>query len=104
VPVDALEDEEGEGAQDIEPYRSRNAIYVYSTTVLPRFQGRGFGRILKAYFLGAMSHAGFEIAIGHAREGRSFRLNKEFGAQFGAVHPNWYDTGEAYHFYTMPLR
>jgi hypothetical protein len=76
---------------------------VCSTTILPRFQGLGFGRILKAFFLGVVSRAGVSLVVGHAREGASLRLNRVFGADVRSTHANWYGTGETYYFYTLRL-
>jgi len=97
------EDAEEEGHVDLLPYRHRQAIYVYSTAIRPRWQGKGLSKILKAYFLGRAAQAGYRIAVGHAKEGRSSALNELFGARLLTRHPNWYGTGEPYWFYEMPL-
>jgi len=102
VPVrDAFKPHEQEGFEDIQPYLDRKAFYVFSTTILPRFQGRGLGKILKALMLGVVSQAGFEIVLGHARSGASLQLNRAFGAEIGVAHPNWYGSGETYYFYSL---
>ncbi len=99
----ALDDSDDEGYADLLPYRHRRAIYVYSTAIRPRWQGRGLSRILKAYFLGRAVQAGYRVAIGHAKEGRSCALNESFGARLGVRHSNWYGTGQPYRFYEMAL-
>jgi GNAT superfamily N-acetyltransferase len=82
---------------------NQEAIYVFSTTILPNFQGHGLGTILKAFFLGVASQTGFPLVLGHARSGWSVRLNETFGAQIGTAHPDWYRSGETYYFYTLAL-
>ncbi len=78
-------------------------MYVLSTTILSAFQGRGLGKVLKAYFLGLVSQAGFPLVLGHAREGRSVALNRSFGAAIHRAHPDWGGSGETYYFYTLQL-
>jgi len=93
-----------EGDEDLLPFAKERALYVYSTTVLRRYEGRGLGTILKAYVLGRAFQAGYRLAVGHAREGASVALNVRFGAELGRRHPNWYGTGDAYRFYALRLR
>jgi GNAT superfamily N-acetyltransferase len=105
VPVRAaLFDEDEDGDADVRPYRNRRALYTFSTTILPAFQRQSLGRILKAFFLGIASEAGYSLVLGHAREGGSVRLNETFGAQIGTAHPDWCGTGETYYFYALQLR
>jgi hypothetical protein len=92
---------EGPEADDVCPFRDQRAVYVLSTTILPAFQARGLGKVLKAFFLGIVSQAGFPLVLGHAREGRSVVLNQAFGAAIHRAHPDWGGTGETYYFYTL---
>jgi hypothetical protein len=94
---------EGSGMDDVYPFRDSPAIYVLSTTILPAFQGQGLGRVLKAFFLGIVSQAGYPLVLGHAREGRSVHLNRTFGAQIHGAHPDWGGSGDTYYFYTLEL-
>jgi GNAT superfamily N-acetyltransferase len=94
---------EGPGIEDVSRFRNQPAVYVLSTTILPAFQGQGLGRVLKAFFLGLVSQAGYTLVLGHAREGRSARLNRAFGAQMRRAQPDWAGTGETYYFYTLEL-
>ncbi len=104
MPTEVMNSDWEDGWNDIEPYvQSGNAFYIYSTTILQKYQGKGFGKILKAYFLGQLSRHVWNPIIGHAREGASVELNKLFGAEIGAAHPNWYGSGETYYFYTLRL-
>ena len=98
-----LEFLEGPEADDVYPFRDQRAVYVLSTTILPAFQGRGLGKVLKAFFLGIVSQAGFPLVLGHAREGPSVALNRAFGAAIHTAHPDWGGSGETYYFYTLQL-
>jgi GNAT superfamily N-acetyltransferase len=94
---------EGPEADDVYPFREQPAVYVLSTTILPAFQGRGLGKLLKAFFLGIVSQAGYSLVLGHARKGRSVELNRAFGATIHHAHPDWGGSGETYCFYTLRL-
>ncbi len=94
---------DGPGASDVYPFRDQRAVYVLSTTILPAFQGRGLGKVLKAFFLGIVSQAGFPLVLGHARAGPSVHLNQAFGAAIHTAHPDWAGSGETYYFYTLQL-
>jgi GNAT superfamily N-acetyltransferase len=78
------------------------AIYCYSTTILRRYKNRGYGRILKAAFIGRVSGE-FQRIYGHARPGASQALNRSFGARFGKTYKNWYGTGEDFRMYVLNL-
>ena len=105
VPVRAvLADDDSAGTADLRPFSRRRALYVYSTTILKRYEGGGYGKILKAYMLGRAFEAGYRWVVGHAKEGASVALNVRFGAEVGRRHRNWYGTGDAYRFYVLKLR
>jgi GNAT superfamily N-acetyltransferase len=82
--------------------RDPEAIYCYSNTILRKYQGRGYGAILKAAFIGRVSRD-FKRIYGHARQGASQALNKKFGARLGKTYKNWFDTGEDYRVYVLEL-
>ena len=104
VPIaEALRDDD-EGMADLQPYRRSRAMYVYSTAILRRYQRQGLGRVLKAYHLGRVAQAGYQLILGHARCPDSSALNVSFGAKLLARHPNWYETGELYCFYELRLQ
>ena len=48
-----------EGLQDLAAAERESAIYCHSNTILPAFQHRGFGMILKSHWLGLAAAAGF---------------------------------------------
>lgn len=96
-------DEPIEGLMDLSDSEKRQAIYCYSNTILPPFQKRGLGAILKSHWLGLVAAKGFKIVYGHARPGGSQALNARFGGAFLDVFPNWYGTGEEYKLYRLAL-
>jgi len=82
----------------------KSGIYCYSNTILPAFQGRGLGSILKAHWLGLAVGDGFEVVYGHARPGGSQALNAKFGAVFMDSFPDWGGSGEEYKLYRLVLK
>ena len=78
------------------------SIYCYSTTILSRYQNRGYGKILKAAFIARVARD-FRKIYGHARPGPSQELNKSFGARFSRTYKNWYGTGQDYRLYLLVL-
>jgi hypothetical protein len=83
--------------------KDSHSIYCYSTTILGMYKQRGYGKILKAAFIGRVSRD-FRRIYGHARPGGSQALNKLFGARLGRTYKNWYETGEDYRIYVLLLR
>ena len=83
--------------------RDPRSIYCYSTTILSKYKHKGYGKILKAAFIGRVSRD-FRRIYGHARPGASQALNKRFGARFGRTYKNWYDTGQDYRLYVLKLQ
>jgi GNAT superfamily N-acetyltransferase len=82
--------------------RDPHSIYCYSSTILKAHQGKGYGAILKAAFIGRVSRD-FRRIYGHARPGASQALNVKFGARLGKTFKNWFDTGEDYRVYVLEL-
>ena len=96
IPLDRYEDLP-EGCP-----RDPHSIYCYSNTILKKYQHQGYGRILKAAFIGRVARD-FRKIYGHARPGASQALNKSFGARLGPTRKNWYNTGEDYRLYILHL-
>jgi len=92
-----------EGLAVLDEYERKTGVYCYSNTILPPFQGKGLGKILKAHWLGIAVGNGFRVVYGHARPGASQALNAKFGATFVRSFPNWYETGEEYRMYKLRL-
>ncbi len=99
IPVDEFMDAM-EGAEMVKD----GGFYCYSNTILPEFQGKGFGMVLKAHWLGLVAGKGFRVVYGHARPGASQGLNARFGARFLGDFADWYGTGETYRMYRLDLR
>jgi GNAT superfamily N-acetyltransferase len=93
-----------EGLCNITDGDKKSAIHCYSNTILPSFQQKGLGTILKAHWLGMAAGKGFDAVYGYARPGSSQSLNAKFGAVFINRFPNWCGTGEEYKMYRLPLR
>ncbi len=96
-------DEAIEGLTALTEGEKKTGIYCYSNTIVPPFQRRGLGTILKAHWLGLAAGKGFDIVYGHARPGGSQTLNAKFGAVFLDAFPDWYGTGEEYKIYRLAL-
>jgi GNAT superfamily N-acetyltransferase len=79
------------------------SLYVFSTTILPAFHGRGLATILKAYFQGFAAARGYRAIVGHATSPAMVRVNEKFGATFGPIHEKWYGTQRVAHFYRIAL-
>ncbi len=102
IPLDKMKDwpaDEAQPDEGLDEYYGTNAMYVYSTTILPKYQGKGYGKILKAYYLGLCASRGFDYSIGHARFNGSIQLNQSFGAKIVGEFSDWYKTGETYFLY-----
>lgn len=96
IPLDNLKDEEPDELQledGLDPYYGKNLIYCYSTTILPKFQNQGFGKILKSHLYGYISAKGYAGSIAHAKQGPSIQLNTFFGAKIIGSFENWFQTG-----------
>jgi GNAT superfamily N-acetyltransferase len=78
------------------------SIYCYSSTILAKYQGKGYGSILKAAFIGRVSRD-FRRIYGHARPGASQALNRKFGARLGETQKSWFGTGQDYRLYVLNL-
>ena len=91
-----------EGIEDTDETDDRS-LYVFSTTILPAFDGRGLATILKAYFQGFAAARGYTAIVGHATSAAMVRVNQKFGATFGPTHELWYGTTRTAHFYRIAL-
>lgn len=92
------------GLTDLTDSEKKSGIHCYSNTILPFFQKRGLGTILKAHWLGMAAGKGFENVYGYARPGASQSLNARFGAVFLGDFPNWCGSGEEYKMYRLVLK
>jgi ribosomal protein S18 acetylase RimI-like enzyme len=67
--------------QEIENPSLRGSLYISTTGILPRFQDKGFGPLLKSWQLAYARQNGFtRIVTNHrASNRRVIRLNRKFG-------------------------
>jgi GNAT superfamily N-acetyltransferase len=81
------------------------SIYVWSTTILPHFQGLGYGKKLREEFARYASEKGYAKLVGHATSIDMFTIVKRMGAidHEKGMHRNWYDTNRTAYFYTQFL-
>ena len=68
--------------------------YVFKNTILPEYQGQGYGRKLTEYRLKRMKEQGYDYSIGHARDNSSIKQAKLFGAKVVGAINNWCGSGE----------
>lgn len=102
IPLDNMKEwdaDEEQPEDGLYSWYGRNCAYVYSTTILPQYQNKGFGKVLKSFLLGYLFVKEYDYVLGHARAGASINLNKLFGANTAGSFDNWYKTGETYHLY-----
>jgi GNAT superfamily N-acetyltransferase len=59
----------------------RGSVFIATTGILPRFQGKGFGHLLKCWQIVYAHHHGFtRIVTNHRKSNRSIiELNQKFG-------------------------
>ncbi len=99
-PIPGVTDEDNRLDPRWDPVRD---CYLYSTGIAETFQGMGYGKILKAHFLGVLAAMGFRNVVGHARKNGSLQLNQRFGAEVLSEHSDWFDSGETYWLYRIAL-
>jgi hypothetical protein len=102
IPL-ASDDEDLPWIGSLPPEERAAGIYCYSNTILPPHQRGGYGKILKAHWLGLVKGKGFRVVYGQARPGASQRLNADFGAEFLDSFPDYAGTGEEYRLYRLTL-
>jgi GNAT superfamily N-acetyltransferase len=93
-----------ETPEDCLPYDDES-IYVYSTTVLPEYRGKGHGKQLIEEFARYTSDQGHVKLVGHATTLAMKHLREQQGAIFHSkgVHEKWFGTDRTAHFYTQFL-
>jgi GNAT superfamily N-acetyltransferase len=77
------------------------SFYIYSTTVLPAFQGKGYAHMLRAYLLGILrASTRYTRISGHATTRKMLHIAQEFGAvPVGEAHDGWYGSPRTAQFY-----
>jgi ribosomal protein S18 acetylase RimI-like enzyme len=74
------------------PPRLRGSLYISTTGILPRFQNRGFGPLLKAWEIAYARYHGFNRVITTCRKSNSrmIALNRKFGFRIVRTIPRYY--------------
>lgn len=83
-------------AEAIMTWSSDNVVHIDSFTVLPAYRGKGLGYELISVVMDWAADLGFEYLIGEARQGASWHIFKNLGAEQIFIHKNWSKTGEDY--------
>ena len=92
LPLDLLEQHMTElhaGA-----WMGKQAAYIYKNSILPEYQGKGYGKLLTDFRLAHLKKQGFKYSIGHARHNRSIKQARMFGATVVSEIDNWSGSGE----------
>jgi GNAT superfamily N-acetyltransferase len=97
----------GEPDEDCRPWAdtrfNTEVLYMYATTVREDFQGKGFGKLLCAYYAGFKKAQGFKTLLGHATSPSMCSIRKWMNAQFRAKHSNWCGSERTAEFYVQQI-
>ena len=71
----------------------RGSLFIATTGILPRFQGRGFGRLLKAWEIAYAGYHGFHRIVTNTRKRNTamIAMNRGFGFRILRTSPAYYD-------------
>ncbi|MGA3188690.1 MAG: N-acetyltransferase [Bryobacteraceae bacterium] len=80
-----------DGSSDAAPPRE-GSLYISTTGILPRFQNRGFGALLKSWQIVYARYHGFNRVITNCRKrnARMIALNRRFGFRVVRTIPRYY--------------
>ncbi len=96
-----------EPVEDTKPWakeeNNKSCLYIWTTTILPQHQGRGFAKLLCAYYAGYMKALGFQLLIGHATSDSMRGIRAWMGADFTVEHDNWRGSKKKAVFYVQNL-
>lgn len=70
----------------------KGSLYICSTGILPKFQGKGLGTLLKSWELAYARYHGFTRVVTNMRSRNDaiIRLNRKFGFQVVRTTPGYY--------------
>ncbi|MFH0701127.1 MAG: GNAT family N-acetyltransferase [Candidatus Woesearchaeota archaeon] len=71
-------------------------LYLYNLIIVPKFQGRDFGKVLFQDLVNTAKTKGYATLEGHFRPNASLHIIKSEGAEVISTHANWCNTGEDY--------
>lgn len=76
----------------VNPKRKRS-LYITTTGIHPKYQGKGFGQLLKSWEVAYAMHHGFTRIVTNTRRNNSrmIVLNKQFGFRRLRTTPGYYD-------------
>lgn len=96
--------EEGQQETGLEVFRkdADKIMYVHSLATMPEYQKKGYGSLIKSYFLGEMFGKSIKTVVGHSKK-ESIGINKRFGAEVICEIKDWYGTGESVWLYKIEL-
>ena len=86
--VDFQDDINGDGVNP----RLRGSLYICTTGILPKFQGKGFGRLLKSWEVSFARYHGFSRMVTNTRKRNTkmIELNRKFGFRVIRTTPRYY--------------
>jgi ribosomal protein S18 acetylase RimI-like enzyme len=86
-------------------YLDNRTSYLYSCSILPGFQGNGYGRLLYAHHMGYLKAFYYSLITGHSTSPEMDNLNKFFKAKFfpKRIHKNWWGTARVAKFFEIKI-
>lgn len=80
-----------DGAGGRNPPR-KGSLYIASTGIHPKFQGKGFGTLMKSWQICYARHHGFQRIVTNTRRGNRamIGLNRKFGFRMTRTTPRYY--------------
>ena len=86
--VDFQEDIRADGLNPPRP----GTLYISSTGILPKFQGQGFGQLLKCWQIAYARRHGFTRIVANTRKRNAamIALNRKFGFRIVRTSPRYY--------------
>ena len=104
---DGLLDDESEDANHLwdlfEDIGDTNSIYFMSFAVLPDYRNQSIARLLLDDMISLCKYAGYSSIFTHAKMGASAHLFEKAGGELIEKRSNWFETGENYSLFCIPL-
>ena len=84
-------------------WESKNVVHIDGFTVLPKYNGQGYGHDLVKLALDWAQLSDFEFITGEARMGASWKIFQNFGAIPVLTYKDWNGTKEDYVFFKIDV-